>query len=68
LAQLEQWLSEECRAIAILGMGGIGKTALAVKFAQQVQHQFDYLIWRSLRNAPPIEDVLAELIQFLSKW
>jgi WD40 repeat protein len=67
LAQLEQWLSEECRAIAILGMGGIGKTALAVKFAQQVQHQFDYLIWRSLRNAPPIEDVLAELIQFLSK-
>jgi hypothetical protein len=66
LTQLEQWLLEECRLVAILGMGGIGKTALAVKFAQQMQHQFDYLIWRSLRNAPPVKDVLAELIQFLS--
>ena len=66
LTQLEQWLLDECRLIAILGMGGIGKTALAVKFAQQMQHQFDSLIWRSLRNAPPVKDVLAELIQFLS--
>ncbi|HEY9783612.1 MAG TPA: NB-ARC domain-containing protein [Leptolyngbyaceae cyanobacterium] len=66
LAQLEQWLLGECRLVAILGMGGIGKTALSVKFAQQVQHQFDRLIWRSLRNAPAVKDVLAELIQFLS--
>ncbi|WP_016951972.1 NB-ARC domain-containing protein [Anabaena sp. PCC 7108] len=25
-----------------------------------------YIIWRSLRNAPPVDDILAELIQFLS--
>ena len=69
LKQLEQLLfNDRCRLVAILGMGGIGKTALAVKFAQQIQHQFDYLIWRSLRNAPPVKDVLAELIQFLSNW
>lgn len=66
LKQLEQCLLDECRLVAILGMGGIGKTALSVKFAQQMQHQFDYLIWRSLRNAPAVKDVLAELIQFLS--
>lgn len=67
LTQLEQWvLDDNCRLVAILGMGGIGKTALAVKFAQQMQHQFDFLIWRSLRNAPPIKDTLADLIQFLS--
>jgi hypothetical protein len=48
-------------------MGGMGKTALAVKIAQQVQSQFDFLIWRSLRNAPPIEDILIQWIQVLSE-
>jgi len=43
-----------------------GKTALAVKLAQQVQGEFDYLIWRSLRNAPPLKELLREFIQFLS--
>ena len=67
LATLEQWLvKDRCRLVALLGMGGIGKTALAVKLAEQIQDQFEYLIWRSLRNAPTIEDILAELIQFLS--
>ena len=47
-------------------MGGIGKTALAVKIAQQLQEQFEYVIWRSLRNAPPLETLLGELIPFLS--
>lgn len=27
---------------------------------------FSHLIWRSLRNAPPLEDLLTDLIQFLS--
>jgi NB-ARC domain len=47
-------------------MGGIGKTALAVKLAQQIQDKFEFIIWRSLRNAPTIEEILAELIQVLS--
>jgi len=47
-------------------MGGIGKTALAAKLAQMLQSGFEYLIWRSLGNAPPPEEILAELIQFLS--
>ena len=67
LATLKHWvLKEHCRLVALLGMGGIGKTALAVKLAEQIQHDFEYLIWRSLRNAPPVKDILAELIQFLS--
>lgn len=67
LAQLEQCIvAERCRLIALLGMGGIGKTALGVKLAQQIQHSFDSLIWRSLRNAPPISEVLADWIEFLS--
>ena len=68
LATLKQWiLQDKCRLVAILGMVGIGKTALAAKLAEQIQTQFEYLIWRSLRNAPPVETILAEIVQFLSK-
>jgi len=67
LTALEKWIVQErCRLVAILGIGGIGKTALSVKLAEQVQPQFEYIIWRSLHNAPSIEALLSSLIQFLS--
>ncbi|MDX2231969.1 MAG: NB-ARC domain-containing protein [Leptolyngbyaceae cyanobacterium bins.349] len=55
-----------CRLVALLGMGGMGKTSLAAKLARQVESQFDAVVWRSLRHAPPLEELLAGLIQFLS--
>ncbi|KAB8319994.1 hypothetical protein SD81_009475 [Tolypothrix campylonemoides VB511288] len=39
----------------------MGKTALATKLAQQIQDEFEYVIWRSLRHAPPLETLLSEL-------
>lgn len=67
LATLEQWIIQErCRLVALLGIGGIGKTALSVKLAEQIQDKFEYVIWRSLHNAPCLESLLADLIQFFS--
>ncbi|WP_272819380.1 NB-ARC domain-containing protein [Scytonema hofmannii] len=67
LNHLHQWiLGSRSRIVAVLGMGGIGKTALAAKLAQQVQAEFEYVIWRSLRNAPPLETLLTELVPFVS--
>lgn len=66
LATLEDWiLSQECRVVALVGMAGIGKTALSVKLAHQLQDHFDYLIWRSLRHAPGLKDLLDNLLKFL---
>ncbi len=67
LSRLQEWaIRDRCRLMAILGMGGIGKTALSVKLAQQLQDQFEFVIWRSLRNAPPLETLLTDLVPFLS--
>ncbi|MEO0770190.1 MAG: BTAD domain-containing putative transcriptional regulator, partial [Cyanobacteria bacterium J06649_4] len=67
LQQLKQWLGDDrfC-LIALLGIGGIGKTTLAAKVARDLQGEFDYVIWRSLRNAPPLEMLLNDLVPFLS--
>lgn len=67
LETLTQWIvSDRCRLVALLGMGGIGKTALSVKLAQKIQDEFEFVIWRSLRNAPSLATLLADLVPFLS--
>ncbi|GAX39131.1 WD-40 repeat-containing protein [Tolypothrix sp. NIES-4075] len=67
LSVLKEWIvKDNCRLVAILGMGGIGKTTLSVKLADEVKNNFEYVIWRSLRNAPAIQEMLANSIRFLS--
>ncbi len=64
LALLSQWVVEErCRVVSVLGMGGIGKSALAVSLMHQVAAHFEVVLWRSLRDAPACEALLEECLQ-----
>ena len=46
LAQLREWvIRDRCRLITLVGMGGIGKTALSVRLGEQVQNEFEVLVW-----------------------
>ncbi|PSB21196.1 NACHT domain-containing protein [Phormidesmis priestleyi ULC007] len=67
LATLEHWIvGDRCRLVTVLGRGSIGKTALVVRLIEQIQDQFEVVIWRSLRQAPPLPDLLQNLLQFLT--
>ncbi|PSB17795.1 NB-ARC domain-containing protein [filamentous cyanobacterium CCP2] len=81
LKQLQQWIvKDQCQIVAIWGMQGMGKTRLSVKLAmgnigktelslqvaQGVQEQFEFVIWRSLYNAPSLKDLLIGWLKGLS--
>ena len=67
LAELEQWLlREHCRLVALLGTGGIGKTSLAIKLVGQAVPHFDFVTWRSLHDAPTLDELLLDLIPLVS--
>lgn len=66
LLQLQDWVLEErCRLVTLLGIGGIGKSTLAVKLGLQIQGEFEIVVWRSLQNAPPVEENLTSILQFM---
>ncbi|QLE57136.1 NB-ARC domain-containing protein [Nostoc sp. TCL26-01] len=68
LLQLQQWiLEEQCRLVGLIGIGGIGKSTLAVKLGLQIHSEFEVVVWRSLQNAPPVEEQITNILQsFLS--
>lgn len=70
LDALRDWLNEErCRLVALLGIGGIGKTALSVRLAREYEEseEFEFIVWRSLRHGTTLKDLLGRLVQFLSR-
>ena len=67
LTTLKQWVQDEgCRLVVIQAMGGMGKTTLSRILTDQVSNDFDFVFWRSLQNAPPIDHILETCVAFLS--
>jgi WD40 repeat protein/transcriptional regulator with XRE-family HTH domain len=64
---LSEWVVEErCRVVSVLGLGGIGKSALATKVMHRVAEGFEVVIWRSLRDVPTCEALLDSCLQVLA--
>jgi hypothetical protein len=68
LTTLKQWILEDhTRLITIYGLSGIGKSALTVKLIEEINSEFDYIIWKSLNNLPTLSTLQTELKDFFSK-
>lgn len=67
LITLTDWvLVDRCRVVALVGMGGLGKTTLAVRTAQLAAPHFTSVCWRSLRDAPPLLALLDDCLRSLA--
>ncbi|MEG4313380.1 MULTISPECIES: ATP-binding protein [unclassified Microcoleus] len=68
LSTLKKWiLQAHTRLITIYGLSGIGKSAIALKLIEQIQTEFDYIIWLSLTNTPALSTLQTELKQFFGR-
>ena len=76
LTTLHSWVGQErsrlIALIALVGLGGQGKTALAAAFVQDVfedeqspAHGFTQMIWRSLVGVPSCTEILQGWLQQL---
>lgn len=60
---LTRWmLRDRCQTIAVLGIGGIGKTSLIAAATARFGSCFESVIWRSLRNAPAPSQLLSGIL------
>lgn len=67
VATLRRWMVDErCRVVAVVGMGGMGKTTLASQVARLVRNTFTTVFWRSLQHTPPLKHILQQCIQGIS--
>lgn len=82
LATLRQEIVvRQCRILALVGVSGVGKTALAAKWVQEglevcreerrstessSKIPFQGVFWRSLRHTPAIDEIMEALLQFVS--
>ena len=71
IAQVTGWLGSKagarCRLVAVLGMGGAGKTTLAAAVVRAAAPTFEIVIWRSLLNAPPLAEIVQNWLQILAR-
>src|SRR5258706_9777901 len=53
LATLSEWVVQDhCRVVSVLGLGGIGKSALVVQTMRELDSHFQMVLFRSLHDVP----------------
>ncbi len=70
---LKSWtLPDRCQVVTILGMGGMGKTMLALDLVRELRSldsdnadRFSHILWRSLLVPPLLRELLPELLRSL---
>ena len=66
LKTLSNWiLKQNTRLISILGLSGIGKTALVKRWVDLNLDQFEVIIWRSLKYPKPLELLVKDLLNII---
>lgn len=59
-------IAKRCRVVCVQGLGGIGKSALAISLMHRIADHFEVVIWRSMRDLPTSEELLDSLLQVLA--
>src|SRR5207302_11343425 len=66
-ATLAQWVVQErCRVVSVLGLGGIGKSALVTSAMRRMAIHFQVVLFRSLRDAPACETLVEDCLKVLA--
>lgn len=55
-------LQGKCNLINLLGIRGIGKTALALKLVDNIKENFEFVIYKSLKYLPSLTQLITETI------
>jgi len=66
LKTISNWIfKQNSRLISILGLSGIGKTALVKRFIDLNLDEFEVIIWRSLKYPKPLELLIKNLLNII---
>ncbi|WP_028083628.1 NB-ARC domain-containing protein [Dolichospermum circinale] len=63
LSLLQQKIVQgKCNLITLLGIRGIGKTALSLKLLDNIKENFEFVIYKSLKSLPSLTQLITETI------
>ncbi len=70
LKQLQDMILEKpgVRCLALLGMGGVGKTSLMVELAKRIEGEFEYVQWYSFQtpSKETLSNILTDCMRYFS--